>query len=67
MSAEVVTIKKLAKALQGIAKLDELEDTGEDYIYDGTSVAVEVTSDVRIGLCHAARIARHALEGIVVT
>ena len=73
MSAEAILIKRLARALQKIAELSELEvgdglllKTG-DFIYDGSSGADEVTDEVKIGINHAARIAEEALKGVVVT
>ncbi|KKL18635.1 hypothetical protein LCGC14_2473550 [marine sediment metagenome] len=67
MSAEVVTIKKMAKALQKIARLSELDVGKKEYLYDGENGADEITREVKLGLDYAARIAKEALKGIIVT
>jgi hypothetical protein len=71
MSAEAVVIKRLAKSLQEIAGLSEMEanefGTNEFIAFPGDNYAVEVNKDIKLGLDYAANIAREALKGIVVT
>jgi hypothetical protein len=72
MSAEAVVIKRLAKALQEIAKLDDIDtSSGIDAIFEEVALGeysiTEVTPEMRVGLNYAANMAKEALKGIVVT
>ena len=72
MSREAALLRRLARALKEIADLSEVpinsDAKSNNWILpDEGLVGARVTIQIKVGLDHAAEIARKALVGIVVT